>query len=41
MRRLPASGGGMRVHAPSPGKFVEHVKMYYGNIMPYAGRVTG
>lgn len=35
------AGGGMRVHAPSPGKFVEHVKMYYGNIMPYAGRVTG
>lgn len=35
------AGGGMRVHAPSPGKLVEHVKMYYGNIMPYAGRVTG
>ena len=35
------TGNGMRVHAPSPGKLVEHVKMYYGNIMPYAGRVTG
>ncbi len=34
------TGNGMRVHAPSPGKFVEHVKMYYGNIMPYGGRVT-
>ena len=35
------AGDGMRVHAPSPGKNVEYVKMYYGNIMPYAGRVTG
>ncbi|MDX5319358.1 MAG: C40 family peptidase, partial [Actinomycetes bacterium] len=35
------TGNNMRVHAPSPGKLVEHVKMYYYNVMPYAGRVTG
>ncbi|MDO5700220.1 MAG: NlpC/P60 family protein [Bowdeniella nasicola] len=33
------AGNGMRVHAPSPGKRVEHVKIYWTNVMAYAGRV--
>ena len=43
MKVRPSGAGKSRcaVHAPSPGKYVEHVKMYYGNILPYAGRVTG
>ncbi len=33
------AGNGMRVHAPSPGKRVELVKMYWTNVLPYGGRV--
>lgn len=32
------TGPGMRVHAPSPGKTVEHVKIWETNILGY-GRV--
>ncbi|WP_146237514.1 C40 family peptidase [Georgenia satyanarayanai] len=33
------AGGGMRLHAPSPGKNVELVPMYWPNVLPYGGRV--
>ena len=33
------AGNGKRVHAPSPGKYVEHVSMWWTNVLPYAGRV--
>jgi len=33
------AGGGMRVHAPSPGKTVEHVPMYWTNVLPMAVRL--
>lgn len=33
------AGNGMRLHAPSPGKTVELVPMWYQNIMPYGVRV--
>jgi cell wall-associated NlpC family hydrolase len=32
------AGNNMRVHAPSPGKYVEYVKMYWTNVLPYVGR---
>lgn len=32
------TGNGMRVHAPSPGKNVEHVPMWWANVLPMAGR---
>ena len=32
------AGNGTRVHAPSPGKLVEHVPMYWTNVLPYVGR---
>lgn len=33
------AGNGMRLHAPSPGKTVELVPMYWTNVLPYGGRV--
>ncbi len=33
------AGDGMRLHAPSPGKNVELVPMYWPNVLPYGGRV--
>ncbi|WP_147915949.1 NlpC/P60 family protein [Ruania zhangjianzhongii] len=33
------AGNGMRVHAPSPGSNVEHVQIWWTNVLPYAGRV--
>ncbi|MCM3660252.1 NlpC/P60 family protein [Georgenia satyanarayanai] len=33
------AGDGMRLHAPSPGKTVELVPMYWPNVLPYGGRV--
>ena len=33
------AGNGMRVHAPSPGSSVEHVPIWWSNVLPYAGRV--
>ncbi|RPF26288.1 cell wall-binding repeat-containing protein [Georgenia muralis] len=33
------AGNGMRVHAPSPGKFVELVPVWSGNLLPYGGRI--
>ncbi|HLS64599.1 MAG TPA: NlpC/P60 family protein [Ruania sp.] len=33
------AGNGMRVHAPSPGKSVEYVPVWWTNVLPYAGRV--
>ncbi len=33
------AGDGMRLHAPSPGKSVELVPMYWPNVLPYGGRV--
>ena len=33
------AGNGMRLHAPSPGKSVELVPMYWSNVLPYGGRV--
>ncbi|MEE6287349.1 NlpC/P60 family protein [Georgenia sp. MJ173] len=33
------AGNGMRLHAPSPGKSVELVPMYWANVLPYGGRV--
>src|SRR5699024_4789922 len=33
------AGGGMRVHAPEPGRNVEYVPMYWTNVLPYGGRV--
>ena len=32
------AGNGMRVHAPQPGQTVEHVPMWWPNVLPYAGR---
>ena len=32
------AGGGMRVHAPRPGQSVELTKIYWKNVVPYAGR---
>lgn len=34
------AGDGMRLHAPSPGKTVELVPMYWNNVLPYGGRVA-
>ncbi len=33
------AGDGMRLHAPSPGKSVELVPMYWPNVLPFGGRV--
>jgi cell wall-associated NlpC family hydrolase len=33
------AGNGMRLHAPSPGKFVELVPVWSGNLLPYGGRI--
>ena len=33
------TGEGMRLHAPSPGKFVEEVAVWNGNLLPFGGRV--
>ena len=33
------AGDGMRIHAPSPGKFVELVPVWSGNLLPYGGRI--
>lgn len=33
------AGNGMRVHAPAPGSSVEHVPIWWTNVLPYAGRV--
>lgn len=33
------AGNGMRLHAPSPGKTVELVPMWWANVMPYAVRL--
>jgi cell wall-associated NlpC family hydrolase len=34
------TGNNMRIHAPSPGKYVEHVSVWTGNLLPYGGRVA-
>ncbi|MDD9208236.1 C40 family peptidase [Georgenia sp. 10Sc9-8] len=34
------AGGNARVHAPAPGKTVEEVPVYTGNLLPYGGRVA-
>lgn len=33
------TGNGMRLHAPSTGKFVEEVPIWNGNLLPFGGRV--
>src|SRR5690625_1272765 len=33
------AGNGMRLHAPSPGKSVELVPMWWPDVLPYGGRV--
>lgn len=33
------AGNGMRLHAPSPGKTVELVPMWWTDVLPYGGRV--